>query len=78
MKEYVAGYTGHRPGAKQDGVAERISKNPGNMRCIPGYSGYLYGVVPENVYGKTFTMVTKEVKESKSFREVKTNQINFS
>ena len=78
MKEHIAGYAGHRPQTQQVKLAERIAKNPGNLRCIPGYSGYMYGVVPENIYGKTFTMTTKEVKESDQFREDKVILINFS
>ena len=69
IKEYITGYSGHIPRKKfQMLLTERISKNPGNQKCIPGYSGHIFAMVPENLYGRTFTVCSKEAKDTEKYR----------
>jgi len=51
----IPGYTGHQRGVET--VDQAPAKAVG-MKHIPGYSGYISGVGPENVYGKTYSRAT--------------------
>lgn len=59
-KNYMAGYAGYQPGAKFKGIEPRPPETP--TANIPGYSGYVFAYGPENVYGKTFSAISKEIK----------------
>lgn len=53
----IPGYTGHQRGD------EPIDTAPGKkvgIKHIPGYSGYIAGVGPENVYAKTYSRATQD------------------
>ena len=64
---HIAGYSGYRPGAKFKGIEPRPPEQP--VADIPGYSGYVFAYGPENVYGKTFTMISKEIKCTNKYRD---------
>lgn len=66
-KTHIAGYSGYVPGAKFKGIAQRPPEYP--TADIPGYSGYVFAYGPENVYGKTFTQISKEIKCTNKYRD---------
>ena len=58
----IPGYTGYIPQAKLN--QETQPDIPRNNGHIPGYSGYVDKIVPENFHGKTFGRITYEVHKN--------------
>jgi hypothetical protein len=67
VKQQIAGYSGYVPRRKFDSIAPRPPEIP--TADISGYSGYIFARGPENVYGKTFTLMSKEIKCSNKYRD---------
>ena len=59
-REFISGYSGHIPGRLERSIKPRKNKPP--RPDLPGYSGYVFALKPENVYGKTFHRATREIK----------------
>ena len=63
----MTGYAGYIPQRKFSSIEPRPPEIPN--ADIPGYAGYIFAYKPENVYGKTFTLITKEIKCSNKYRD---------
>ena len=64
---HIAGYAGYKPGAKFKSIEPRAPEIP--TANIPGYSGYVFAYGPENIYGKTFSAISKEIKCTNKYRD---------
>lgn len=67
IKQHIAGYQGYIPQRKFGSIEPRAAENP--TADIPGYAGYIWAYKPENVYGKTFTQMSKDIKCTSKFRD---------
>ena len=75
---YLPGYTGHIPKSHFDKIPPTMPTQYEGF--IPGYSGYVHKVKPENCFGKSFGQITLQVnnldhKLDQQF--LSTNQVNF-
>lgn len=67
MRDHCVGYKGYIPGRKFNTIENREPEVP--KADIPGYSGYVFAYKPENVYGKTFSLMTREIKCGTKYRD---------
>ena len=65
VRAHIAGYAGHIPGQLTDNLVHKNNVVPGVD--LPGYAGYVFAIKPENIYGKTFSRHTSEVKKENSY-----------
>ena len=65
VRPHIIGYAGHVPGQLTDNLVNKDSVVPGVD--LPGYAGYVFAIKPENIYGKTFSRLTSEVKKENSY-----------
>ncbi len=64
LEKIIPGYTGHIPERfKEQPVTNTTPEREGH---IPGYSGYVNKIKPENLYGKTFGTITYEVQQGEA------------
>ena len=69
-RHYISGYSGHKPQNKfkeNQAVSARISKDPNNFQTISGYAGFMQHKKSENIFGKTFNVISKEIKNKGKF-----------
>lgn len=67
VKQHISGYAGHVPGKQEyTPVVTRTKQVP--HADLPGYMGYVLAIKPENIYGKSFTRMSKEVKCGSYYR----------
>ena len=74
----IPGYTGHIPSDYYDKQIPQIEAIQGGH--IPGYSGYVNKIKPENYFGKSFGKITTEINLSQAPLEEKflsTNQMVY-
>ena len=65
VRAHIQGYAGHIPGQLTDNLVHKTPVVPGVD--LPGYAGYVFAIKPENIYGKTFSRLTNEVKKENSY-----------
>ena len=65
VRAHIQGYAGHIPGQITDNLVHKTPVVPGVD--LPGYAGYVFAIKPENIYGKTFSRLTSEVKKENSY-----------
>jgi len=65
-KDFTPNYKGHVPGKNKK--TSPIKKGICRDAMVPGYSGYVFALRSENLFGKTFHRITKEVKGGEYYR----------
>lgn len=66
-KKYAFGYKGHIPG--KSSILKNTKTINDKQALIPGYKGYVFALETENLYGKSFHRLTKEIKEGEYYRK---------
>ena len=65
-RHFIVGYAGHRPLNKfkeNQSITQRISRDPEKLEAIAGYSGWMQCKNTENIFGKTFHAMSREIKD---------------
>lgn len=61
--KFMPGYTGHIPAKEEEPYIQTRLRLEGGY--IPNYAGYVPKIKPENIYGKTFGVITENVCKNK-------------